>query len=94
MIIRQAMAFDVLSVAAVIVSVVAIVVSLVLFYIGQKRSKKTEQVRICREIWSGIGTKNRLIHEWPLGDTDRIRLKRALDSLKNDLGYYVLCRER
>jgi hypothetical protein len=87
------MAYDVLPVVAIIVSVAAIVVSLGLFRIGHRRTKKTEQVRICREIWSGIGTQNRFIHDWPLGNNDqpsnRIKLKAAMDSLKNDLGYFV-----
>jgi hypothetical protein len=83
-----------LSVVAIVVSVTAIVVSLVLFRIGQRSTEKTEQVRICREIWSGIGTQNRLIHEWPLGNNDRIKLKRAMDSLKNDLGYFVFFVEK
>jgi hypothetical protein len=78
-----------LSVAAIIVSVAAIVVSLFLFRIGQRRTKKTEQVHICREIWIGIGSQNRFIHDWPLVDNDRIKLKAAMDSLKNDLGYFV-----
>jgi hypothetical protein len=65
------MTYDVLSVVAIIVSVAAIVVSLILFCIGLRRTKKTEQVRIYREIWSGIGAQNRVIHDWPLGINDQ-----------------------
>ena len=77
---------DVLAVAAVIVSVA-------LFSIGYTRSKKSEQIRISRDLWDGIRTQSRIIHEWPLKNDStpqsRMDLIRTLDSLENDLRYFV-----
>jgi hypothetical protein len=89
--------FDVgLSVVAIVVSVAAIVVSLVLFRIGQTSTKKTEQVRICREIWEGIETQNHNLRDWVALEVttrqsreSRMKLKKALDKLRNELSYLV-----
>jgi hypothetical protein len=85
----------VLAVAAIVVSGAAVGVTIVLFRIGQKRSKKSEQIRISREIWNEILKQNRFIHEWPIAEaSDRIKLKRYMDSLRNDLDYFVFFVEK
>jgi hypothetical protein len=74
----------------VILSAIAIGVSGVSFYFGYRRSKKSEQVHISREIWNEILKQNRLIHRWPIaGAGDRNLLKRYMDSLIIDLDYFV-----
>jgi hypothetical protein len=74
----------------VVLSAIAIFVSGLLFYFGYRRGKKSEQVRISREIWNEILKQNRFIHEWPIAEaSERIKLKRYMDSLRNDLDYFV-----
>jgi hypothetical protein len=61
----------------------------------EKRSRKYEQFRICREIWNEILKQNRFIHEWPIeGANDRMKLKRYMELLKNDLDYFVFFVEK
>jgi hypothetical protein len=84
--------------------ITAIIAAAAVFTIGlnwhyhstqEKRSRKYEQVRISREIWVEVLKQNRLIHEWPLDNTDSLgnidykKLKREMDSVKNDLDYFV-----
>lgn len=65
------------------------------FRAEEERAKKHEQFRICREIWIELLRQNRLIHEWPLVDEpDYKMLKRYMDSLKNDLDYFVFFVEK
>jgi hypothetical protein len=67
----------------VVLSAIAIAVSGVSFYFGYRRSKKSEQVRISREIWNEILKQNRFIHEWPIAEAGkRIKLKRYMDHSK------------
>src|SRR5215216_7754138 len=93
------MAFDVYGVG---LAAAALIVSVVLFIIGHKRSKKSEQVRISRYIWESIRIQYRIIHEWPMKDNatlqsedsqkiadSQMEVRRALYLLNDDLSYFV-----
>ena len=71
----------------------AVIVSVALFYFGHRRSKKSEQIRISRDLWQDIRTQNRFIHEWPLKNDQSadslMKLISALESLEDDLRYFV-----
>src|SRR5919106_3390043 len=83
---------DIISIIALVASVT---VPVIIFHFTQTRNKRSEQVRICREIWDGIGIQNRSIHDWPLLETeDRKPLKKYMEYLKNDLSYFVFFVEK
>lgn len=80
---------------AIVLAAAAAIVSGLTFYFGYARNKKSEQIRISRDLWDGIRTQNRFIHQWPLTTKDphsadsRMELINALESLKDDLDYFV-----
>jgi hypothetical protein len=79
----------VLPVSAIVVSGAAIVVSIVLFRIGQKSLKVSEQVIISKEIWDGIRPLNNKLHEWIFGTHDFKELRLIMNSLRDDLNYFA-----
>jgi hypothetical protein len=85
--------FDIVAIVALVASAV---VPALLFYFGHTRSKKSEQIRISREIWDRIETQYHIIKTWTLlkepvrqSMESRIGLKRARGTLRNELGYLV-----
>ena len=78
-----------------VLSVVAVIVSVTTFSIGYMRSKKSERIRVSRDLWESIRTQNRIIDEWSSKmDANPPELTKALDSLKSDLGYFVYLIEK
>jgi hypothetical protein len=75
-----------------ILAIVALGVSTSLFYVGHTRSKKSDQIRISRDIWDRIETQEHIIEGWTVEDPvlrDGMKVVRAMDSLKNELDYFV-----
>jgi len=86
------LAFDISEIITISIAALAVIVSV----LSWTRSRKSEQVRISKEIWDDIGPRIRAIHEWPFerGEPDFIKLKREMDFVKNDLGYFVFFVEK
>jgi hypothetical protein len=75
-----------------ILAISALVVSMSLFYVGHTRSKKSDQIRISREIWDRIENQEHIIEGWTIEDPvsrDEMKVVRAMNSLKNEMGYFV-----
>jgi hypothetical protein len=84
---------DIVAIAALVVSVL---LSAIIFHLGLTRSKKSEQIRIAREIWDRIYPEYRIVARWILkknGDQQskesRVKLREALRSLRNELDDFV-----
>jgi hypothetical protein len=69
----------------------ALLVAVFTWYIGHTRSKKSDQIRISREIWDHIDAEEKIIESWSQNDPSRSNLDmiNALDSLVNELGLFV-----
>jgi hypothetical protein len=87
-------------IVAIVALVVSAVVSALLFYYGHTRGKKSEQIRIGREIWDRIETQYQIIKDWILEreavhhePQSRKELRRAIRSLRNELRYFVYLTE-
>lgn len=68
-----------------ILAIAAVVTSVSLFNVGHTRSKKSDQIRISREIWDRIETQENIIEGWTTEDPvlrDGMEVVRAMDSLK------------
>jgi hypothetical protein len=48
-------------------AIVALLVSSFTFYLSYTRSKKSEQIRISREIWDRIDAQEDIIEKWTVG---------------------------
>jgi hypothetical protein len=75
---------------------VAIIVT---FYIGHTRSKKSEQIRVSREIWDRIDAQEEIFEKMTMEDMsssidNRMKLIKAIDSLTNELDYFVYLVEK
>jgi hypothetical protein len=60
--------------------------------LGHTRAKKSEEIRISREIWDRIDPQVRIIERWT-GSGDSLPPMNALDSLMNELDYFVYLTE-
>jgi trans-2-enoyl-CoA reductase len=83
---------DILAVAALAVSVISLGVS----YTTLRRTKKSEEIRISREIWDRIDAHEGIIEKWTLGDhsdEDNRKAIGAIDSLINEMDYFVYLTE-
>lgn len=77
-----------LPLSAIFISGAAIVVSIILFHIGQKSLKVSEQVIISKQIWDGVGPLNNKLHEWIFGTPDFKELRFIMNPLRDDLNYF------
>jgi len=78
----------------------ALVVSIVTFYIGhrrtkksEERAKKSEEICISRETWDRIKPQEDIIENWTRienpNDSQNMKMISAMNSLTNELGYFV-----
>jgi hypothetical protein len=88
---------DVISLIVSIVSLlVSAGVSICIFYVGHKRTKKSEEIHISREIWDRIDMYESIIEKWTVEDRsseNTLEMINAMDSLTNELGYFVYLME-
>ena len=87
-----------------IIAIFALGVAIAAFivqYFSHKRSERSEQISLSRDIWDRIENQYTIIKVWTLlketvrqSKESRIDLKRALGALKNELGYFVTLVEK
>ena len=53
-------------IVAIGVSLIALNVSIITFYIGHTQTKKSEQIRISRELWINIDSHEEFLEKWQL----------------------------
>jgi hypothetical protein len=72
------------------------VISLTISYISHARTKKSEEIRISREIWDRIDVHEGIIEKWTIEDQNRennMKMINAIDSLINEMDYFVYLTE-
>src|SRR5689334_11928612 len=72
------------------------VISLTISYINYARTKKSEEIRISREIWDRIDAHEGIIEKWTIGDQNtenNMKMINAMDSLINEMDYFVYLTE-
>ena len=77
-------------VVAIGVSLIALGVSAVTFYIGHTRDKKSEEIRISREIWERIDANYYIIEKWFRAKSDPkmySTMVNTIDPLRNEIDY-------
>jgi hypothetical protein len=90
------MATDIIAIIPIILSLIALGVSFFAFYIPHRRAKKSEGIRVSREIWDRIDRQERFIENWTMQDHssgDSLPPMKAMDSLMNELNYFVYLTE-
>ena len=79
-------------------SLIALSVSIVTFIIGHKQTKKSEQIHISREVWINIDAHEEFLEKWTMEKDpkkrDDLKMIYVLDSLKSELRYFVLLRQK
>jgi hypothetical protein len=86
----------VIEIVALSVSVISLGISVVTFYINHTRTKKSEEIRMSREIWDRIDTHEDIIEKWTIGDRsveNNMEMINAMDSLANEMDYFVYLTE-
>jgi hypothetical protein len=81
-----------IDIVALGVSITALGVSIVTFYIGHTRAKKSEEIRMSREIWDRIDAQEKIIEKWTVADRNtenNMKMINAMDSLTNEIDYFV-----
>lgn len=87
---------DIVAVVALVVSTMSLMIS----YISHAGIKKSEEIRISREIWDRIDAHEGIIEKWMemiiTGDhnkEDNMKMINAMDSLTNEVDYFVYLTE-
>jgi hypothetical protein len=78
------------------VSIISLLISTVIFYINHTRTKKSEEIRLSREIWDRIDAREDIIEKWTVGDQSNestMNMINAMDSLTNEINYFVYLME-
>ena len=76
------------------VAIIALAVPAILYFIGHTRSKKSEQIRISREVWSNIDAQETILEKMTMenlssSSDSRMKMIKTVDSLINELEYFV-----